>query len=282
MTRHPAPLALARRIAAWALALLLTPAWAAASQLEDVRQRGELACGTLGTDEPNSYVDPATRTIIGYDVDLCSVVAKALGVRPVIRQVSVAARIPELQQGHIDLLSASLSHTREREVAIDFSLTVLVTGQRVLVRKDSGITSLAQLGGRRITAVRGGTLEANVLKAVPTARVITFDTSPQALVALQQGKADGFANDEVSLARAWAELGPARTDFLLLPGSISTEYFALGVRKGEPSFRQAVNQALRALEASGEAERLFMKWYGPGSRVGFSTRTFRIDSDRLP
>jgi len=263
------------------LGLALAPA-ARADQLATIRTKGELVCGVLGTDEPNSFVDPKTRTIIGYEVDLCRAVAAKIGVKPVIKQLAVAARIPELQQGRVDLLAAALTHTREREAIVDFSLTTFVTGQRVLVRRDSGITHLAQLAGKRVVTVRGGTQEPNIRRAVPTVEVVTFETGPQALVALQQRKAVGFVNDEVSLLDAYAKLGPAQQQFFLLPESISTEALALGLRKNEPAFKRAVDDTLRELERTGEAERLFMQWYGPQTRLKYDKRHFRIESDKLP
>jgi polar amino acid transport system substrate-binding protein len=262
------------------LTCLLAPL-AHAGQLDDVKRKGELICGVLGTDEPMSFIDPATRRLIGYDVDLCGVVARAIGVSPVIRQISVSARIPELQQGHIDILAASLTHTLEREQVIDFSLTTFVTGQKVMVRRDSGITSLAQLAGQRVVTVKGGTQEPNTRRAIPGVEVVTFETSPAALVALEQRKAAGFVNDEMSIVNAYAKLGPAQKDYAVLAQSISTEPLALGVRKGEPALKAAVNGALRDLEASGGAEQLYLKWFGPGTLTNSAQRPFRIESDRI-
>src|SRR5688572_22524826 len=215
MTTVRSPLRLLRTFAALIpLVAALTPAQA--DQLADIKKKGELTCGVLGTDEPNSFVDPKTRTIVGYEVDLCKAVAKSVGVKPVIKQLAVSARIPELQQGRVDLLAAALTHAREREAVVDFSLTTFVTGQRVMVRRDGGITQLAQLAGKRVVTVRGGTQEPNMRRAVPTVQVITFETAPQALVALQQRKAAGFVNDEVSLMDAYGKLGPAQKDFVIL------------------------------------------------------------------
>ena len=98
-----------------------------------IKTKGEIVIGTLGTDEPNSFIDPKTRQIIGYEIDLGNEVAKDLGVKPVYKQISVAARIPELQQGRVDLLAASLTHNKEREALVDFSYSVLITGQKALV-----------------------------------------------------------------------------------------------------------------------------------------------------
>lgn len=281
--KPPARLAvLLPRLGFSALALLAFSLSAHANQLDTVRQKGVLVCGVLGTDEPNSFVDPKTRTIVGYEVDLCNAIAKKIGVRPSIKQLAVAARIPELTQGRVDLLAAALTHTREREAVVDFSLTTFVTGQKVLVRRDGGITQLAQLAGKKVSTVRGGTQEPNIRRAVPTVEVITFETAPQALVALQQRKAVGFVNDEVSLLDAYGKLGPAQKDFVLLDQSISVEALALGLRKNEPAFKQAVDDTLRELEKDGTAEKLFVRWYGPGTRLNYQKRHFRIETDKIP
>ena len=117
-----------------------------------------------------------------------------------------------------------------------------------MVRKDSGITQLPQLANKRVVTVHGGTQEPNMRKAVPSVQVVTFETAPQAFVALQQRKAAGFVNDEVSLLDAYAKLGPAQKDYVMLEQSISTEPLALGLRKNEPAFKAVVDDTLRELE----------------------------------
>jgi len=252
-----------------------------ADQLDDIRKKGELVVGVLGTDEPNSFIDPKTREIVGYEVDLAKAVAQKLGVKLRLKQLAVAARIPELQQGHVDVLAASLTHNKEREAVIDFSLTTFVTGQKVLVKKDSGIKTLNQLSGKKVVTIKGGTQEPNVRKAVPGVDVVTFDTGPQAFQALQQGKGVAFVNDEVSLLDQHAKLGPAAAQYEILPANLSVEPLALGLRKGETKLKAQVDGALRELEANGTAEQLFNKWYGPSTRLKFQTRSFKIDNDQV-
>jgi polar amino acid transport system substrate-binding protein len=254
---------------------------ARADQLADIKSRGEIVFGVLGTDEPNSFLDPKTRELVGYEVDIAKAIAAKIGVKPVFKQLAVAARIPELQQGRVDVLAASLTHNKERESQIDFSLTTFVTGQKVLVRKSSGITDVPQLAGKKVLTVKGGTQEPNIRKAVPTVDVVTFETTQQAFQALQQGRGVGYVNDEASLVDDYAKLGPARADYAILPTSISVEPLALGLRKNEPALKAAVDGTLRELEASGAADKLFQKWYGPGTKLQFDKRSFRIESDRI-
>jgi len=264
-----------------ATVLSLSAAVTHADQLEDIKKNGELVVGVLGTDEPATFIDPKTRQFIGYEVDLANAIAAKIGVKPVFKQVAVAARIPELQQGHVDIIAAGLTHNKEREALVDFSLTTFVTGQKVLVRKDSGVATLADLAGKKVVTLRGGTQEPNVRKAVPDVDVVTFDTSQQAFQALQQGKGAGYVDDEAALMRVYAKLGPAQKDFLVLKENLSKEPLALGLRKGEVALKKVVDDTLRELEASGEAEKIFFKWYVPDTKSQFTSRDFKFETDKI-
>jgi polar amino acid transport system substrate-binding protein len=68
---------------------------------------------------------------------------------------------------------------------------------------------------------------------------------------------------------------------VILPGSISVEPLALGLKKGETKLKAAVDGVLRGMEASGEAEKLFFKWCGPDTKLQFTQRNFKFDSDKL-
>ncbi|NMM28552.1 MAG: transporter substrate-binding domain-containing protein [Glaciimonas sp.] len=255
---------------------------AQADQLSDIKKKGEIVFGVLGIDEPNSFVDPKTREFVGYEIDLAKAVAKQLGVKPVFKQLAVAARIPELQQGHVDILAASLTHNKEREAQVDFALTHFVTGSKVLVKKSSGVNNVAELAGKKALTVKGGTQGPNLLRLVPSAEIVTFESTQQAFQALQQGKGVAYVNDEAGLLADFAKLGSASKDYKILPQNLSVEPLAFGIKKGESAVKLAVDNSLRSLEKSGDADKVFLKWYGPQSKLKlFLKRNFKIDSDKV-
>lgn len=262
--------------------ITFTSATAQADQLADIKKKGEIVFGVLGIDEPNSFVDPKTREFVGYEIDLATAVAKQLGVKPVFKQLAVAARIPELQQGHVDVLAASLTHNKEREAQVDFALTHFITGSKVLVKKSSGIKNVAELAGKKALTVKGGTQGPNLLQVVPTAEIVTFESTQQAFQALQQGKGAAYINDEVSLLADFAKLGDKSRDYVILPQNLNVEPLAFGIKKGEVAVKTALDNSLRNLEKSGEANKVFLKWYGPDSKLKlFPKRDFKIDSDKI-
>lgn len=252
-----------------------------ADQLGDIKKKSEIIIGVLGIDEPNSFIDPKTREFIGYEIDLAKAIAAKIGVKPVFKQIAVAARIPELQQGGVDLLAASLTHNKEREAQVDFSLTTVVTGQKALVKVSSGIKNVPELAGKKVLTVKGGTQEPNTKKAVPTAEVVTFENTQQAFQALQQGKGAAFVNDEASLIAEHAKLGDKSKDYVILPQNLSVEPLAFGIKKGEATLKAVVDDTLRGLEKSGDAEKTFLKWYGPNTSLKFPSRNFKIETDKI-
>jgi len=261
-----------------AVVTLSVATWVSADQLSEIETRGELTCGVLGTDEPFSYIgDPSSRQIVGYDVDLCKAVADSLGVKLTLKQLAVAARIPELQQGRVDILAATLTRTKEREDQIDFSASTFVTGAKVMVKTSSGIDELSQLADKRVLTVKGTTMEQNIRSTLPTAKVISFDTGPQALLALKQGKGVGFATDEATLVKHFAELGDDAKNYKIIAQNLSTENLALGIRKNEPAFKAQVDKVLLGLESSGDAQKIFMKWFGPETKMKYATRSFKFE-----
>ena len=79
---------------------------------------------------------------------------------------------------------------------------------------------------------------------------------------------------------AWAPPDVA-LDYAILPTNISVEPLALGIRKNEPALKAAIDGTLRELESSGKADKLFVEWYGPATKLQFDKRTFKIDSYKV-
>lgn len=256
-------------------ALTLASITASADQLADIKTKGMLTCGTLGTSEPFSFPDPQTREITGYDVDFCKAVAKSLGVKLDLKPIAVAARIPELQQGRVDVVIANLGWSPERAEQIAFSDQYFASEQKVAARKESGFTKLSDLAGKRISATKGSSSELAVRKALPTATTMTFQDPPSGFLAMQQGKVEGFALSELSLVK-FKQQSDATSPVVILEPSLVLEPWGIGMRKDEASMIKHVNSLLASMEKSGEALQIFNKWMG-ASTLYKMQRGFKIE-----
>jgi polar amino acid transport system substrate-binding protein len=249
----------------------------AADTIESIKNKGVLVVGVKDSTPPFGYIDEKTRSLVGYDVDFVTEIAKKLGVRLELKAVTSASRMPQLQEGNIDIIAATMTKTAERAKTIDFSHTYFLTGQKFLVKKGT-VKSLADLDGRKIGTSKGSTSEQNAKKALPSATILSFDDYPQAFLALQQGKVFAVTTDESILAGMLAKT-PNKDQFEIPDIQISDEPYGLGLRKGDKGLLDFVNKTLLEMEKSGEAKKIFDKWFGPGSPTPMK-RNFTIVADK--
>jgi polar amino acid transport system substrate-binding protein len=242
-----------------------------ADKLDDIKARGYLLVGVTKSSPPFSFLG-GDGTIIGYDVDLAAEVVKGLGVS--VRQVPIinAERIPSLQQDRADLVAVGMTRSKNRAGDIDFSFAYLDSPHQILVRKLSGITRVAQLAGRKLALVRSASVDRELKAAVPTMEIVFFDTYDQAFAALAKGAVDGFLADRMLLLWFAQKKGNA-ANFTLIDEYTLPRTAGFALKKNEPNFLSVVNQTLLRLEASGEAAKIFDKWFSP------LPRTFRIQPD---
>lgn len=247
-----------------------------ADQLTDIKSSGKMVCGVLDIFEPFGYMDTASRAVVGYDVDICKAVAKKLGVDAEIKPVSIEARIPELQQKHMDLLAAGLAYSSQRAEQVDYSDAYYISMNIVAAKISRNFTSPSDLADKRISFVKGSISEAYIKEKVPTATPVGFEDVSTGFTALVQNKVDGFSTSEETFQKLVSRLGGNASRYTVIKPPIGREVWGLGVRKGETAMLQAVNGALRDMEASGEMQAIFDKWLGAETLYKMQ-RSFKVE-----
>ena len=243
------------------LCLVLACSTAFANKIEDIKERGALICGVKDSVVPFGYVDQATSQIVGFDVDICRAIAKELGVELKLKTVTSSTRIPMVVNGQIDIAAATMTHKHARDEVIDFSITYFMDGQKLLVAKDSGIKSAADLAGKKVATVKGSTSEKNIKMAQPKARVLSFDEYPQAFLALKQGKAVAVTTDSTILL-GLKNSAPDPSKWEIVGEYIAAEPYGLGIAENDSDFRDLINKTLNDLWRSGEYQKIYNKWFG--------------------
>ncbi|NVN98323.1 MAG: ABC transporter substrate-binding protein [Geobacteraceae bacterium] len=248
-----------------------------ADTLAEVKKKGVLVAGVKDSTPPFGYIDEKTRTIIGYDIDFIHAIARKINVKVELKPVTSASRMAQLQEGNIDMIVATMTKNPERAKQIDFSHTYFFTGQKFITRKGS-VKALKDLEGKKIGTTKGSTSEQQARKALPTANVLSYDDYPQAFLALQQGKVFAMTTDESILLGLLAK-SPEKSKFEIPNIQISDEPYGIGMRKGDKNFVDFVNKAILELEKSGEAKKIFDKWFGPKTDYHIQ-RNFKITADK--
>lgn len=228
------------------------------STLQDVIKRGTLNVASCLTFPPFGSMDKNNKPQ-GFDVDVATAMATALGVKVKIVDTTSANRIPNLQTKKVDAVVCNFTTTAERAKQVAFSDPYIVAGEVMLVKKSSGISTLNDLSGKTVAVTKGSTNGDAVKAGNPEAKIQEYDTSSAGVLAVKQGQADAMVEDSNFLnfqAKSDSSLKVTKDSVVPL------EYNGIGVPLGDATWLQWVNTWLREFNTSGQADSLYKKWFG--------------------
>jgi polar amino acid transport system substrate-binding protein len=257
-------------LVALVLALVTSVAQAQTSRLDDVKKRGVLVAGVKDATPPFGFVDE-NKQHVGFEIDLLKYIAGKLGVRLDLKPVTSSTRIPLLTQGSVDIVAATMTHKKERESQVDFTITYFMDGQSLLVKKGSPIKSVKDLTGKKVGTAKGSTSEKNVMAANPKAHVLSFEDYPPAFLALKQGKVVAVTTDS-SILVGLKNKDEHPGNWEIVGGTFTEEPYGMGVPLNDSKFRNFVNNALIEMWRSGEYAKIYEKWMGPKTRYSIPLR----------
>jgi polar amino acid transport system substrate-binding protein len=236
------------------------PVVTAGSFMAKIRARGFLIAGVGQTTFHFGYLNPLDEKIEGFDIDIVRAIAAAIFGNPdkvEFRAVSAAQRIADIQSGEVDIVASTMTITCARLQQVDFSTVYFHAGQRVLVPINSPVTSIADLGGKKVCAAMGSTSIANLQAApshpIPVAVPYSIDClgAPASDVA-------AISTDDSILAGLAAQ--DPRTK--IVGPRFSNEPYGLAISQQHPDFVRFVNAVLQRLRADGQWAASYARWIG--------------------
>jgi ABC-type amino acid transport substrate-binding protein len=234
---------------------------AAGDTMKKIKDRGEVVFGVKYNTAPFGYIDQGETQPKGFDIDLATEVAKRIGAKPKFVEVTTQNRIPNLQSGKIDIIAASMIATRTRAKTIDFSEVYFSDDQRLMVRDDSTIANVGDLAGKTVALVQGGNEEPSLRKAAPAAKVLSFQSWPEALQALLRGDAEALSTTTGILSGLEKTATQAGKHVKVVGDGFARGPVAMGVRQGDSVLRNEINAALMSMVDDGTYAQIFNKWW---------------------
>ena len=116
---------------------------------ERIKKRGTLLIGVDDTFVPMDF-RKKNGQLVGYDVDLSRAVAKVLGLKADFQSIDWSMKETELKNGTIDCIWNGYTATPSRQKRIAFSRVYELSGQSLVVRKDSKIKNFADMKGKTL------------------------------------------------------------------------------------------------------------------------------------
>jgi len=253
-----------------ALAVAAASAQEPKGTLDRIRESGTISLGHRESSVPFAYYDDKQQ-VVGYSYELMLGVVEAvkreLGLAELkvkLTPVTSQNRIPLVQNGTIDLECGSTTNNLERQKQVAFSNTLFVIGTRLLTRKDSGIKDFSDLAGKNVVTTAGTTSERLIRKMNEDKKmgmnIISARDHGESFLTLQSGRAVAFMVDDALLV---GEMAKARKpdDWHIVGTPQSREAYGCMLRRDDPRFKKVVDAAIARAMTSGEAERLFRKWF---------------------
>ena len=147
-----------RKILTVALAgvLAATMLFAGCSKKEESKIPEKIIVGTNAEFPPFEYVDD-NKKVDGFDIALMKEIAKRMDKKIEIQNMEFKSLIGSMESKTINVVAAGMTKTEERQNAVDFSDSYYTSNQAIIVNKDSKITKLSQLDGKKIGVQEGTT-----------------------------------------------------------------------------------------------------------------------------
>ncbi len=257
---------------ACSLALLpaLTLAQDLGPTLQKIKESGTISLGHRESSIPFSYYDDKQQ-VVGFSYDLQMKVVDAVkkklnlpSLQVKLTPVTSQNRIPLVQNGTIDIECGSTTNNLERQKQVSFSNTIFVVGTRLLTKKTSGIKDFPDLKGKNVVTTAGTTSE-RLLRALNEDKkmgmnIISAKDHGESFLTLESGRAVAFMMDDALLAGEMAKARNAN-EWHIVGTPQSEEAYGCMLRKDDAQFKKVADDAIAQAMKSGEAEKLFKRWF---------------------
>ncbi|MBZ5792045.1 glutamate/aspartate ABC transporter substrate-binding protein [Burkholderia sp. LMG 32019] len=238
--------------------------------LKKIKDTGVISLGHRESSIPFSYYDEKQQ-VVGYSrefqMKVVDAVKKKLNLPNLqVKNIPVTSqnRIPLVQNGTVDIECGSTTNNAERQQQAAFSDTIFVIGTRLMTKNDSGIKDFADLKGKTVVTTAGTTSE-RLLRKMNNEKqmgmnIISAKDHGDSFNTLESGRAVAFMMDDALLAGERAK-AKKPGDWVIVGTPQSEEAYGCMMRKGDADFKKVVDDAVSQVEKSGEAAKIYAKWF---------------------
>lgn len=234
-----------------------------ADKLDDIIASGTLRCAVV-LDFPPMGSRDADNNPIGFDVDYCNDLAKALGVEAEIIETPFPERIPALMSGRVDVGVASTSDTLERAKTVGMSIPYFAFEMAVTANNNSGVTSYDGMKGKTVGAVAGtfeGIALENQIKEWGEGQYRPYQTQADVFLALSQGQIDATVSTS-TVAQANVKSGNFPGITVVGKAPFDIDYVSLFTNREEYGLINYLNLFINQQVRTGRYAELYEKWIG--------------------
>lgn len=226
-----------------------------------------LKVGTHPTFAPFEFSDQEGN-VIGFDLDVIKAIAKANGDEIQIESMPFDGLIPSLLTGNIDVIISGMTITDVRKKRVLFTDGYYESNLSYLIKKDKAdvYTSAEALKGKTV-CVQIGTTGHAFADTITPGNVKALNNESDAILELSNGGCEAVINDRpVNLYYLKKSNLDTLVDVVDPKFKENVDSFGIAVRKGNNELLEKLNKGLKELQASGELDKIHVKWFGQSSQ----------------
>lgn len=212
------------------------------------RSNDELIMVTEAGFAPYEYYENGK--IVGVDIDIANEIASYMGKKLVIKDVAFDSIINEVKTGKADFGAAGISYTEERSKQVDFSINYSVSKQVVLVRDDSSITDINDIGNKKIAVQLGSVADTYITDNYKNVTLVRKKKYLAAIEDLKSNKVDCVVMDDLPAN----EMVKNNSGIKILSGEITSDSYGMVVKKGNKELLDTINTVLQKLKDEGKID----------------------------
>lgn len=209
--------------------------------------------------KPFEYLDTATNTYVGFDMDLLAAIAADQGFKYTVENVGFDAALGQVQAGQADAVIAGMTIKPDRAEIFDFSDGYFEDGQIMVVAADSAVAALDDLKGK-VVATKAATMGLEYAESVKDQYGFTtmmFESSPEMYQAVAQGTCVACFEDRSVIGAAIKDGQPLK----VVGDVINPASYGFGVKKGENAdLIKLFNAGLANVKTSGKYDEIAKKY----------------------
>ncbi len=232
-----------------------------AQTLDRILEEGELTVVLNIGNAPWTYQDEESGEYTGMAVELIQGYCEQLGVECNIEPLEFSSLISSVNSGKADIICTNLSRTVERSTNVMFTDPVGVD-YGVVICKEGAFSSLDDVNkeGVTLTTETGSAFEGVVADVFPNATMSAVDTTPNALAAVNAGRADGMVTN-LAIAQ---ELVAANEGLEIMEEYCYTDVMAFAVDNTylNTTFVESFNAYLGNIKSSGTYGEIYQEYIG--------------------
>jgi polar amino acid transport system substrate-binding protein len=224
---------------------------------------GQLVLGTSGGQPPMTMKGEDGK-MTGFDVDLASLIAQAMNVKLVIKQLPFDKLLDALEANEVDIVISNMTINPSRNMRVAFAGPYMTSG-KCLITKEENLAKAddaeeLNIDDMSMVALKGSTSEDIIATLMPKVKLTPVGSIEEGVKLVAEDKAGGMMADFPVCLHTISKNKDA--GFVSVFSRLTYEPIGIALPANDPLFLNWTENLLERLEQTETMEVLGIKWLG--------------------